>query len=119
MFPECIHNSAVHDEALTISFIRNLTEKRSVVVVISAICAGYGVRSFFAKLFLSNRFEVLQHIKNSREGLDQYHGGGMNLRLKVRGLKDERTLQVKFSLLHGMLLRTCIALQGDLGLRAT
>ena len=55
------------------------------------------MRSFFAKLFLSNRFEVLQHIKNSREGLDQYHGGGMNLRLKVRGLKDERTLQVKFS----------------------
>ena len=77
------------------------------------------MRSFFAKLFLSNRFEALQHIKNSREGLDQYHGGGMNLRLKVRGLKDERTLQVKFSLLYGMLLRTCIALQGDLGLRGT
>ena len=53
----------------------------SVVVVISAICAGYGVRSFFAKLFLSNRFEVLQHIKNSREGLHQYHSGSVNLRL--------------------------------------
>jgi len=53
----------------------------SVVVVISATFAGYGVRSFFAKLFLSNRFEILQHIKNSREGFHQYHSGGMNLRL--------------------------------------
>ena len=55
----------------------------SVVVItrISASSAGYGVRSFFAKLFLSNRFEVLQHIKNSRERFHQYHSGGMNLRL--------------------------------------
>ena len=53
----------------------------SVVVVISASRAGYGVRSFFAKLFLSNRFEVLQHIKNSRERFYEYHTRCMNLRL--------------------------------------
>ena len=68
--PECIHNSAVHDKKFTMCFVRKFKrkrlnlltdskEKRRVVVVISASCAGYGVSSFFAKLFsLNNNFSV-------------------------------------------------------------